>query len=108
MTPWQQQQAAMLDAESRKYAKVALDAFRALKRKLLEDHAKELKTKRQVLDGLRRKYDALLAVYLRTPCTTYDGWIEHGPKAEWEEVLAATHDEAVWDRLVETYGAREA
>lgn len=50
---------------------------------------------------LRTKYEKLTNAYLRAEGTTYAMWLELGPKAEWEEVLAATRDEAVWDRLLE-------
>lgn len=106
MTAWSDQQEAMFDAESKKHGAIALAAFRALKAKELKAVALEKSTRRQLLDTFRRKYEALRKVYLKTPCTTYDGWSKHGPAAEWEEVLAATRDDAIWDRLVETYGGR--
>lgn len=91
----------MLDGISRQHAGPAKREFSALRDQLFAQFAAERKTKRQVLDSLRRKYEALRAAYLRVPGTTYDSWREHGPQAAWEEVGAATRDDAVWDRLVE-------
>jgi hypothetical protein len=101
MTPWQEQQAVMLDGISKKHAEPAKRAWIALRDALFADLATEQRTKRQVLDSLRRKYEALRAAYLRITGATYDGWGKHGPQPEWDEVIAAAHDDAVWDRLVE-------
>lgn len=100
-TDWQKSRDAMLDETSRKYAIEARVAFREVEAAQLAAVAKELRTRRQALDSMRRSYEKLRAEYLRVPATTYDGWLEHGPHADWEEVLAATKDDAVWDRLVE-------
>lgn len=86
---------------SKPYAKCTLIDFRAVKGKVLRLVRLEQFTRREAIDTLRRKYVKLLAEYLRIEGTTYAGWIEHGPAQEWEEVLEAARDEAVWDRLVE-------
>jgi hypothetical protein len=101
MTAWSDQRDAMLDTLSRQHAAPAKREFIALRDRQLVAHAGEQKTKRQVLDALRRKHESLRAAYLRITGTTYAGWLEHGPHAEWEEVLAAAADDATWDRLVE-------
>lgn len=90
----------MLDEVSRKHAGPAKREFLTHRAKLFALHLGERKTKRQVIDSLRTKYESLRAAYLRIPGTTYDGWREHGPQADWDEVVAAG-DDAVWDRLVE-------
>lgn len=106
MTAWSDERDAMLDVESKKQAAIAVEAFRATKGKELRAVAEERRTRRQAIETMRKKYEALRKVYLKAPLTTYDGWTQHGPGAEWEEVLAATRDDAVWDRLVETYDKR--
>lgn len=101
MTSWQEQQAAMLDAVSKRNGDPARRTFLALRAELFGELAGERKTKRQVIDSLRRKYEALRAAYLRINGTTYEGWRKHGPQDHWDEVIAAAADDAVWDRLVE-------
>lgn len=101
ITPWQEQQAAMLDAVSRQHAQPAQRTFLALRAELFTELAGERRTKRQAIDSLRRKYEALRAAYLRIAGTTYEGWRQHGPQDHWDEVIAAAADDAVWDRLVE-------
>jgi hypothetical protein len=100
VTPWQQQQQAMLDTISRGAGELAKADWLKVRARLFRQHAGELKTKRQVLDSLRRSYETLRAKYLKVTGTTYDGWKQHGPQPEWDEVVAAAHDDAVWDRLV--------
>lgn len=90
----------MLDGISKQHAAPTKRAWLALRDKLFAELVAEQRTKRQVLDSLRRNYEALRAAYLRVPGTTYDGWRAHGPQPEWDEVFAATRDDAVWDRLV--------
>lgn len=59
-------------------------------------------------DLLARIADAMgfELVYLRIKDTTYEAWLEHGPKGELDEVLEAARHDHVWDRLVEIYGKR--
>jgi hypothetical protein len=92
---------ALLLVHSRPFARAALIDFRAAKAKALGGVQRDQLTKRETLEVLRRRYNKLLAEYLRIHETTYAGWLEHGPTQEWEEVLAAAKDDAVWDRLVE-------
>lgn len=66
---------------------------------------RETLTPRRAIASLRRLYDKLVAQYLRGENTTYATWLEHGPKGELDELLAAT-DPAIWDRLVENYDGR--
>lgn len=87
-------------------ALAACEEFRGTKRVLLRDVGREKKTQRQVVRMLRVRYDKLLANYLRIKDTTYEAWIEHGPKAELDELIEAARDPDVWDRLVETYDKR--
>jgi hypothetical protein len=94
-----------LDA-SAPHAKVALDSFRAAKKRALKQVAEEKTTKRKAVDSLRRVYTSLCDDFLRVKGTTYQGWLDHGPKAELEELVAAAQDDAIWDRLVDTYEAR--
>lgn len=101
MTAWQDQRDAMLDATSKLHADPAKRLFIAFRAKVLDELAREQKTKRQVIDAMRRKYEGLRATYLRIPGTTYEGWLTHGPQPDWDEVIAAAADDAVWDRLVE-------
>lgn len=91
----------MLDSISREHGSAAKRAFLAVRAKQLAAHSGELKTKRQVLDAMRRSYEKLLAQYLRVEGTTYAGWSKHGAQPDWDEVVAAAADDAVWDRLVE-------
>ena len=101
MTAWTDQQDKALADFSRPFAKAALIDFRATKAKQLKLVGLERTTKRKAMDSMRRQYEKLRAAYLRTAGTTYQAWCELGPHAEWEEVLAAAGDDAVWDRLVE-------
>lgn len=105
-TPYQRQRTAAFNAESKKHAQAALEQFRAAKGRALKLVAGEQTTKRKAIDSLRRIYDKLSAGYLRTPMTTYAVWCEL-VKPEWDEVCAAACDDAVWDRLVETYEERD-
>lgn len=89
------------------HAKAALDKFRAAKLRALTAVAEERVTKRGALKSLRSVYDRLLEDYLRADrSTTYQGWLDHGPKGEWDELVAALSDDAIWDRLVDTYERR--
>jgi hypothetical protein len=101
MTAWTDQRDQALTEYSRPIAKAALLDFRAAKAQQLEHVKVERRTKRQALDTLRRKYERLRAEYLRIEGTTYAAWTAFGPADEWEECVAAAHDDAVWDRLVE-------
>jgi hypothetical protein len=92
---------ALLLKHSRPFARAALIDFRAAKAKALGGVQREQLTKREALEVLRRRYNKLLAEYLRIHETTYACWLEHGPSQEWEEVIQAARDDAVWDRLVE-------
>ena len=98
---WREQQTATLDAISRQHGAPAKREFVTHRNKSFAELAGELKTRRQILDSMRRKYEALRAVYLRVTGTTYEGWSKYGPQPEWDEVIAAAADDAVWDRLVE-------
>jgi hypothetical protein len=66
----------------------------------------EQRTQRQVMKALRKLYDKLLAAYLRGEGTTYAAWLVDGPKADWDELVHAAEEPAVWDRLVEVIGDR--
>lgn len=101
MTAWSDQRDKALADHSRPFAKAALLDFRAVKGKQLELLRHEKRTKRQALDSMRKAYEKLCAEYLRIEGTTYSGWTDFGPAREWDEVVAAACDEAVWDRLVE-------
>jgi hypothetical protein len=83
-------------------AKVLAEAHRreyvVLKKKLLKDVLLERRTMNDVVGTLRRRYERSMTVYLRTEGTTYAAWTEHGAKVEWDEVLEATRDPAVWLR----------
>lgn len=95
----------MLDRISREAGQLAKSDLVELRDRLARRHAAEQETKRKVLDKLRRKYEKLRAKYLAVTGTTHTGWEQYGPAAEWEEVLAASRDDAVWDRLVERCAA---
>lgn len=84
----------------------AATAFRLVRAAQLRAVSKETRTVRQALDAMRRSYEKLRVAYPRVPGTTYQGWLDHGPHAEWEELLAAREDEAVWDRLVDRESQR--
>src|SRR5260221_14509218 len=98
----------MLDGESKRHASIALASFRKTKVGQLKLASVEKRTKRQVLDTLRRKFETLQAEYLRIPATTYEGWLTYGPKDEWEEGLAAVRDDAIGDRLGERCAEEKA
>ena len=70
--------------------------------------AAEQQTQRKAMTALRRLYDKLLATWLRREGTTYEAWLEHGPKAEYDELVAAAEVPAVWDRLVDRIAASVA
>lgn len=89
-------------------ARKARAMFVALKRTHLRRVAAEMSTREIAVRTLRRRYDLMTSAFLRVPGTTYADWLEHGPKAELDELLAAASDPAVWDRLVETYDARSS
>lgn len=67
----------------------------------------ERTTKMQAIHVCRRVFDRLSGHYHRIAGTTYAGWLAWGPKAEWDELLEAAADDALWDRLVERFDARE-
>jgi hypothetical protein len=100
-TSWQDQRDDALAHVSRQHADPAKREFVLVRGRCLAALAGERRTKRQVLDTMRKKYESLRATYLRITGTTYEGWIKYGPHAEWQEVLAAAADDAVWDRLIE-------
>lgn len=87
-------------------AKSAAVEFRATKAALLRDVAKEKRTQADVIKLLRKRYDHALKKYLREDGTTYRNWLEHGPKDELDELLEATRDPAIWDRLVDKHAPR--
>lgn len=93
--------AAVLDAQSKANAQECARAFRKVKAKQLALVGAEQKTKREAIDFLRRHFLKLCAFYLRIPGTTYVCWLEHGAQSDWDEVVAAAADDAVWDRLVD-------
>lgn len=88
-------------------AKLRRNTFAGRKRILLAECAAERRTRMDVLVALERYYAKQTKDYLRLPDTTYAAWLEHGPLAELEEVRGAYRDDAVWDRLVETYARRD-
>jgi hypothetical protein len=91
-------------------AQLAYDAKRAfvlVRGKQLAAHAGERTTRRQTVEAIRRQYTKICDAYLRTSGTTYADWLAYGPKAEWDEILAAADDDAVWDRLVDRCVERE-
>lgn len=91
---------------SRPHAREALASFRAAKARAIKAVAEEHTTKRGALKSLRAVYDRLLNDYLRADHgTTYQGWCEL-VKPEWDEFVAALSDDAIWDRLVDTYERR--
>lgn len=75
--------------------------FAAYKRSQLRAVAEERKTPAQAITSLERLYNRLTSAYLGADGTTYADWLEHGPRAELEEVREARRDDAVWDRLVD-------
>lgn len=96
-----------IDAESRRHAELALEAFRAAKGRALKLVSEEKSTKRKAVESLRRFYDKLCDVFLRASReTTYAMWCEL-VKPEWDELAAAAQDDAIWDRLVDTYQERD-
>jgi hypothetical protein len=93
--------------QSGQRAAIAKREFVLVRGRELAALAGERKTKRQVLGTMRKKYEALRAEFLRITGTTYGDWIEHGPHAEWDEIIAAAADDGVWDRLTERCVARD-
>jgi hypothetical protein len=79
-------------------AKAAFIAARARQLGLV---AGEVRTPRQALASLRARYEKLTSAFLKEAGTTYDVWIEHGPKAALDELEAAARDDAAWDGLLE-------
>jgi hypothetical protein len=65
----------------------------------------ERETMNGVVKKLRVKYSKLTDAFLRTEGTTYAVWLDAGPRVEWEEVLEATRDPSIWERLVERFAA---
>ena len=100
-TAQQERHDATRETTSKLHAEPAKRLFIAFRARALDELAREQKTKRQVLDAMRRRYEALRAAYLRIPGTTYEGWLTYGPQPDWDEVIAAAAVDAVWDRLVE-------
>lgn len=94
-------------ATSLSHAREAVAAFIRARDRQLKEVRGETRTKREALDFLRRLYVRLTDDYLRKPGTTYSDWLDHGPQREWHEVLTAADDDAVWDRLLERFDARE-
>lgn len=82
--------------------------FVTAKLRQLELVRSEKATQRQAMKALRRLYDKLLAAYLRGEGTTYATWLDEGPKPDWDELVHAAEDPAVWDRLLETIAQRSA
>lgn len=80
---------------------VAVSDFKDAKRRMFRLLLAEQRTKRQVLASLERTHGYLRATFLRGQGTTYQAWCDLGPKALYDEVVAAAEDDAVWDRLVE-------
>jgi hypothetical protein len=101
MTAWKNQRDKALNEYSRPFAEGAKLDFRAVKAKQLDAVRLERHTKRQAMDAMRRQYEKLRAKYLGITGTTYQAWLDFGPAAEWDECIAASRDDAVWDRLVE-------
>lgn len=94
------------DATSLHHAKLALEAFRGVKSRVLKRVAGELTTKRDAIKSALGAYEKLCAAFLRAaPETTYATWCEL-VKPELDELVAAANDDALWDRLVETYERR--
>lgn len=87
-------------------AEEACREFRKAKNTQLLAVAGERKTAKQAASALRARYDRLLLGFLGAPGTTYAAWLEHGPKADLDELVGALQDAAVWDRLVDGYAAR--
>lgn len=104
---WQRQRREGLDTFSIPIAEKARREFFHVKVQQLGKVAREERTVRQAMDTLRKKYDQLSATYLKVIGTTYEVWCTHGPKGEWDELIEARRDEAVWDRLVENIDKRE-
>lgn len=100
-TDWQRQRDDALEAFSAPHARTANAEFRRIKADQLAAVAAEKCSKRHAIDAMRRKYEKLRTDYLKITGTVYSVWLTHGAQAEWDEVLAAAMDDAVWDRLVE-------
>lgn len=84
-------------------AHIACGFFVKTKRRLLRAVAAERKTPREVEALLERLYARQERAFLAAKGTTYRQWLEHGPRAELEEVREARRDDAVWDRLVDRH-----
>lgn len=97
----------MAPTSTRALAETATREFVEVKHKLLAKVRAEQITMNDVVAKLRRKYEQQTGVFLRETGTTYGTWLSHGPKREWDEVLEATRDSSVWDRLVDTFDKRE-
>ncbi len=92
--------------ESLRHAELALTAFREAKGRALKLVAEERMSRREALKSMRRLYEKLSDAYLRASKeTTYAMWCEL-VKPEWDELLAAASDDALWDYLVDNYERR--
>lgn len=87
-------------------ARSARKNFCSRKELMLAAVASELRGATTVLVALERYYEKQTKDYLRSPATTYQAWLDHGPREDLEEVRAAIKDPAIWDRLVERYAER--
>lgn len=95
-----------VDPVSKHHANVALEKFRAAKGRALKLVAGEGTTRRAALESMRKLYEKLCETFLRAASeTTYSAWCEL-VKPEWDELVAAAGDDALWDRLTETYERR--
>jgi hypothetical protein len=85
---------------SRAAAQYACSAFVAIKRRTLKRVAGEQLTKREAIEKLRRTFLSAQSRFLRLEGSIYSDWLETA-QLEWDEVLAAAADDAIWDRLVD-------
>lgn len=92
-----------IDEYSKRRAEPFTRLFVKVKAEQLAAVRLEKRTRRQALDTMQKKYVALRAEYLKIIGTTYQGWLDHGPAKHWDEITFALRDDAVWDRLVETF-----
>lgn len=81
--------------------------FVARKQMLLRAVGEEMKTPAEAIKSLEKLYNRLTSEYLGADGTTYADWLEHGPRAELEEVREARLDDAVWDRLVDRFAKEQ-